>query len=158
MVYELFWSQPDFVVILVAPMACGVWVDTETVKANLLFSLLSICVCWDFSRFIISPQFLTGGWVPQNWACWAFSLFPLRFFVSGFDDIPHSFSPAGPRGHCTDAQDAPYSQFGPTWTVPLTNTYTYTLTHTRRFSKHPVDLIFFSISTVYSLTKKKCII
>lgn len=70
-------------------------------------------------------------------------LVPCWDFVFGFDDIPHSLSSAGPRGRCSDAQDAQnnISQFGPTWTVPLTKIDT----PPHWFFKHPNGPHFFNI-------------
>ena len=109
-----------------------VWVEQQACTL-LQFQLLS---CWGFTCSNYTSVF--HGWLdaPLHGLLGFFPLYRWDFIL-GFDDIPHSFSSAGPRGHCTDAQDAqaPSSQFGPNWTVPLTNKHSHTHTQTHKHTQ-----------------------
>lgn len=116
LVLVLIWFLSDWLAIV-----CGDLVDPKTVVQGL----------GPYLGRTADVFFCPTGLVP----CWD--------FVFGFDDIPHSLSSAGPRGRCTDAQDAQnnVSQFGPTWTVPLTKIDT----PPHWFFKHPNGPHFFNI-------------
>lgn len=123
----------------------GVWTRIEQQTSSLLRSQLSVPLRFLMLRNLMS---VLDGWLDAPSAGPA-GLTPLFWdFVYGFDDIPHSFSPAGPRGalYRCSGRPCPLSQFGPTWTVPLTkHTLAYTCTLTHRFSKYPNGPHFFNI-------------
>lgn len=114
----------------------GVWTLVWIEQTNLFFSLVSIFVLLRFLTFRNLTSVL-NGWLdaPRRGLLGFFFLFSTWDFVFGFDDIPHSFSPAGPRGRCADAQDAlarfhglvpPGLYLSQTHTNTHTPTYTYT--------------------------------
>lgn len=124
----------------------GVWTHLAT-TTNLILCSVSVII---LLSFLTSQNLHLSGWLvsgrPTSGLAGLFTtLFAEIFFPSLaiYTSFLQSSRPLWALCRCSGCS-SPLLQFGPTWTLPHTNTHIHTLIYTRihSFSKYPKDLIF----------------